>query len=362
MGRMETPHGEVLTPVFMPVGTRGTVKSLTPHQVWETGTRILLSNAYHLFLRPGADVVRMLGGLHAFMGWPGAVLTDSGGFQVLSLGLLVSIDDGAARFRSHLDGSIITFTPETCIRTQIALGSDILMCLDQPALYPATREDAQEAVRRTVLWARRCREVEVPASQALFGIVQGSVYSDLRELCARELLKLDFPGYAIGGLSVGEPAEEFHRIMQETALLLPEDRPRYLMGVGHPLDLVEGAAAGIDMFDCVLPTRNARHGKAYTFDGAFNLKRALYREDSRPIEEGCRCYACSRFSRGYIRHLLHEEEALGRTLLTIHNLNFFSRLMEKIRNGILSDSLETVRQEVSRVYPRKGYGEPSEKE
>lgn len=361
-GRLDTPHGQIETPVFMPVGTKATVKSLTPDQVWETGVRILLSNAYHLHLRPGPEVIEALGGLHSFMGWPGAILTDSGGFQIISLGGLIRIEDEAVRFRSHIDGSLVIFTPEQSVRTQVALGADIIMCLDQPVQYPASREQAADAARRTVLWARRSREIAVPDHQALFGIVQGSVYTDLREWCARELCRLDFPGYALGGLSVGEPAEEFYRVMRETAAMLPEDRPRYLMGVGHPLDLVEGAAAGIDMFDCVLPTRNARHGRAYTFAGSLNLKNAVHRNDSSPLEEGCPCYTCSKFSRGYIRHLLQEDEALGRTLLTIHNLRFFFRLMEKIRNGIRSGCMESVKEDIRRVYPRKGYGEAVSKD
>ncbi len=337
------------------------MKSLTPDQVWETGARILLSNAYHLYLRPGPEVIESLGGLHSFMGWQGAILTDSGGFQIISLGGLVAIEDEAVRFRSHIDGSLVTFTPEQSVKTQVALGADIIMCLDQPVQYPAGREEAMDAARRTVLWAKRSREIAVPDHQALFGIVQGSVYTDLREWCVRELCRLDFPGYALGGLSVGEPAEEFCRVMRETAAMLPEDRPRYLMGVGHPLDLVEGAAAGIDMFDCVLPTRNARHGRAYTFTGPLNLKNAIHRHDPLPLEEGCPCYTCSKFSRSYIRHLLQEDEVLGSTLLTIHNLRFFFRLMEKIRSGIRSGRMEFVREEIRRVYPRKGYGETASK-
>lgn len=361
-GWLRTPHGQIATPVFMPVGTRATVRSLTPDQVWETGARILLSNAYHLYLRPGPEVIESLGGLHSFMGWQGAILTDSGGFQIISLGGLVAIEDEAVRFRSHIDGSLVTFTPEQSVKTQVALGADIIMCLDQPVQYPASKEQAMDAARRTVLWAKRSREIAVPDHQALFGIVQGSVYTDLREWCVRELCRLDFPGYALGGLCVGEPAEEFYRVMRETAAMLPEDRPRYLMGVGHPLDLVEGAAAGIDMFDCVLPTRNARHGRAYTFNGPLNLKNAAHRNDPLPLEEGCPCYTCSKFSRSYIRHLLQEDEVLGSTLLTIHNLHFFFRLMEKIRSGIRSGRMGFVREEIRRVYPRKGYGETASKD
>lgn len=361
-GRLDTPHGQIATPVFMPVGTRATVKSLTPDQVWETGARMLLSNAYHLYLRPGHKAIEALGGLHSFMGWPGAILTDSGGFQIISLGGLVAIEDEAVRFKSHIDGSLVTFTPEQSVKAQVALGADIIMCLDQPVHYPASWERTADATRRTVLWAKRSKEIAVPDHQALFGIVQGSVYTDLREWCVRELCRLDFPGYAIGGLSVGEPVGEFYRVMRETAAMLPEDRPRYLMGVGHPLDLVEGAAAGIDMFDCVLPTRNARHGRAYTFAGSLNLKNAVHRNDPSPLEEGCPCYTCSKFSRGYIRHLLQEDELLGSTLLTIHNLRFFFRLMERIRSGIRSDRMESVREEVRRVYPRKGYGETAAKD
>ena len=361
-GRLRTPHGEIVTPVFMPVGTRAAVKSLTPDQVWDSGARILLSNAYHLYLRPGTEIIETLGGLHSFMGWQGAILTDSGGFQIISFGGLVAIDDEAVRFRSHIDGSLVTFTPERSITTQVALGADIIMCLDQPVQYPSGREEAADAVRRTVLWARRSKEIEIPEGQALFGIVQGSIYTDLRERCVDELCRLGFSGYALGGLSVGEPVQDFYRVMKETAAMLPEDRPRYLMGVGHPLDLVEGAEAGVDMFDCVLPTRNARHGRAYTFAGPLNLRNAAHRDDRSPLEDGCPCYTCSRFSRGYIRHLLHESEALGSTLITIHNLCFFFRLMEKIRNGILSGGIEPLKEEMRRLYPRKGYGEAASKD
>jgi len=351
LGRLRTAHGEIATPVFMPVGTQATVKSVLPRDVWDTGSRIVLSNAYHLYLRPGTEAVRDAGGLHAFMGWPGAILTDSGGFQIMSLAKLVSVDDGGASFRSHIDGSEIRFTPEDAVRAQVDLGSDIMMCLDECAPYPATRAEAKEAAERTVLWAKKAASVRVPKTQALFAIVQGSVFKDLREKCAEQLISLDFPGYAIGGLSVGEPKEEFFDLVGFTASMLPRDKPRYLMGVGHPVDLVKGAMLGVDMFDCVLPTRNARHGRAFTFFGPMNLKNSKYARDFSPLEEGCDCLACRGFSRAYIRHLMVSRESLAWTLLTVHNLRFFQRLMERVRRGISDGTLADLLAEVERLYP-----------
>lgn len=351
LGRLHTPHADIETPVFMPVGTQATVKSVLPGDVESTGSRIILSNAYHLYLRPGSETVRRAGGLHRFMNWPGAILTDSGGFQIMSLGHMVKVDDGGASFKSHIDGRPIRYTPRDSVRTQVDLGSDIIMCLDQLVTYPVRWEEAAEAVRRTTVWAREQREMEVPEKQALFGIVQGSTYKDLRERSARELSDLDFPGYALGGFSVGEPKAEFYELMAFTASLLPEAKPRYLMGVGHPVDLIEGALHGIDMFDCVLPTRNARHGRAFTFEGPLNMKNASHATDDRPIEQGCDCLACRGFSRSYIRHLLVAGESLASTLITVHNLRFFQRFMESLRHHIRQGTAWDFRAEMERLYP-----------
>jgi queuine tRNA-ribosyltransferase len=351
LGRLVTPHAEFETPAFMPVGTQATVKSVLPEDVWETGSRIILSNAYHLYLRPGTEVIRQAGGLHAFMNWPGAILTDSGGFQVMSLAHLVSVDDGGASFRSHVDGSPVRFAPDDSVRAQVELGADIIMCLDQCVPYPVSRDAAAEAMKRTVLWAAKARQVAVPDRQALLGIVQGSTFPDLREECSRALASMDFPGYALGGFSVGEPKAESYRLIGHTVGFLPESKPRYLMGVGHPADLVAGALRGVDMFDCVLPTRNARHGRAFTFQGPLNLRNAEHAADGSPLEEGCDCPACQGFSRAYVRHLLVAGESLAWTLLTLHNLRFFQRLMDRIRSSIREGSQEDLLREMERLYP-----------
>lgn len=351
LGRLATPHGEFETPVFMPVGTQATIKSVLPSDVWQTGTRILLSNAYHLYLRPGTGTVRDAGGIHTFMNWPGAVLTDSGGFQVMSLGHMVSVDDGGASFRSHIDGSLIRFTPEVSIKAQVDIGADIIMCFDQCVEYPASWGEAAEAMKRTVLWAGRAREMDVPSKQALFGIVQGSTYKELREECAAKLSAMDFPGYALGGLSVGESKEQLYDLTAFTAGLLPKGKPRYLMGVGHPVDLVKGALAGVDMFDCVLPTRNGRHGRAFTLEGPLNMRNAAHAGDRAPIEDGCDCPACRGFSRGYIRHLLVAGESLAWTLITLHNLRFFQRLMERLRESLRAGTERGLEEEMERLYP-----------
>lgn len=351
IGKINTVHGKIDTPVFMPVGTQATVKSVLPGDVWETGSRIILCNAYHLYLRPGPDIIRAAGGLHSFMDWRGAILTDSGGFQIMSLGHMVSISDKEAVFRSHIDGSLIKFSPEDSIRIQAALGADIIMCLDQCIKSPVSFDIAQEAMERTLLWAQRAKKVEIQSHQSLFGIVQGSVYPGLRKQCATELAAMDFPGYALGGLSVGESKQEFYDILHFTVQYLPKNKPRYLMGVGHPLDLIEGVMAGIDMFDCVLPTRNARHGRAFTFDGPLNLKNARFSHDFLPIEEGCDCRACQRFSRSYIRHLFSAKESLAWTLVSIHNIRFFQRFMDKIRDCIVDGTLVNFRAQIEELYP-----------
>ncbi len=351
IGTVKTSHGQFATPVFMPVGTQATIKSVLPSDVWETGSSIILSNAYHLFLRPGPEVIRAAGGLHSFMNWPGSILTDSGGFQIMSLGQMVSISDEAAVFRSHIDGSLVRFSPEDAIKAQTAFGADIIMCLDQCIRHPATYYEAKEAMERSLLWARRSREEEIPDTQSLFAIVQGSVFPELRKHCSLELAALDFPGYAIGGLSVGESKDDFYDILKHTTRYLPEDKPRYLMGVGHPVDIIEGVESGIDMFDCVLPTRNARHGRAFTFEGPLNLRNACFAEDFLPIEEGCDCATCQGFSRAYIRHLVLAKESLAWTLLTIHNIRFFQRFMERVRECVVNSTLQEFREEITRVYP-----------
>jgi queuine tRNA-ribosyltransferase len=351
VGKLKTAHGEISTPVFMPVGTQATVKALLPEDVWDTGSQIILCNAYHLFLRPGPDIVKAAGGLHQFMNWPGAILTDSGGFQIMSLAHLVSITDQEAVFRSHIDGSLVRFSPEDSIRVQAALGADIIMCLDHLTGWPVSRGDAREAMERTLLWARRAKKVEIGTHQSLFGIVQGSVYPELRRHCALELGAMDFPGYAVGGLSVGESKQQFYDILHYTCEFLPASKPRYLMGVGHPVDLIEGVMAGIDMFDCVLPTRNARHGRAFTFAGPLNLKNSKFATDFAPIEEGCDCRTCNSFSRAYVRHLFSAKESLAWTLVSIHNIRFFHRLMERTRQAVVDGSLANLRQQIQMLYP-----------
>lgn len=333
-GRLTTLHGVVETPVFMPVGTQGAVKALSPQDVEAVGARIVLANTYHLSLRPGEDIVAEAGGLHRFMNWPHAVLTDSGGFQVFSLADLRTIDDDGVTFASHIDGSLHRLTPERSIAIQEQLGADIIMAFDECAPYPISFEGAEAAVERTARWAERCVKAKTRADQALFGIVQGSVYEELRQRSCRQITALDFPGYAIGGLSVGEPKEDMHRILELLDPLLPEDRPRYLMGVGAPEDLVEGVARGVDMFDCVLPTRVARHGRIYTRRGPLNLMNARFARDFGPLEEGCTCEACSGFSRAYIRHLLRAKEFLGMRLASLHNLHFLFRLMDEVRTAL----------------------------
>lgn len=351
LGRIRTAHGEFNTPVFMPVGTQATVKSVLPRDVWDTGSKIILANAYHLYLRPGAAAVREAGGLHKFMNWKGSTLTDSGGFQVMSLGSTVKVTDEGASFRSHIDGSPVFFSPEVSVKAQVDIGADIIMCFDQCVPYPVSKEAAREAVVRTTKWAERAKNVSVPGTQSLFGIVQGSVWSDLRKESALALSSLDFAGYAIGGLAVGESKREFYDTVRFTVEYLPEDRPRYLMGVGHPVDLVEGALDGVDMFDCVLPTRNARHGRAFTFKGGLNLRNRRHASDYGPLEEGCDCAACREFSRAYVRHLLVAGESLAWTLLTVHNLRFFQRFMERLREAIREGREVSFRQDVEAAYP-----------
>jgi len=334
-GRLTTPHGVVETPVFMPVGTAATVKAVKPDDVKETGAQIILANTYHLYLRPGHEVVEKAGGLHGFMGWEGPILTDSGGFQVFSLAALGKITDEGVEFASHIDGSKHLLTPEKSIEIQRALGSDIMMAFDECVPYPAERGYVEESVKRTTKWLERCKAAHTDTSrQSLFGIMQGGMFDDLRRQSAEQIAELDLPGYAIGGLSVGEPKALMYEILDGCAELLPKDKPRYLMGVGSPDALLEGAALGVDMFDCVLPTREARHGRAMTRDGSVNLRNAVYTEDFSPLDAECECYCCRTFTRSYLRHLVMSKEILAATLISLHNLTFLSDLMAGARSAI----------------------------
>lgn len=334
LGILHTSRGVIHTPAFMPVGTQATVKTLTPEEVEELGAEIILSNTYHLYLRPGHELIRQAGGLHRFMNWRRPILTDSGGFQIFSLGPLRRITDEGVQFRSHLDGSLRFITPEKAMEIQAALGSDIAMAFDVCASYPCSYEDALTALERTTAWAERCRKVQPAPEQVIFGIVQGSVYPELRARSARALVDMDFPGYAIGGLSVGEPKSLMYEVLEYTTPLLPEDKPRYLMGVGTADCLWEGVARGVDLFDCVLPTRIARNGTALTSWGKLVVRNAAYADDFSPIEQDCDCYTCRNYTRAYLRHLFKAGEMLGPRLLTIHNLHFTLTLMKKIRQSI----------------------------
>jgi queuine tRNA-ribosyltransferase len=348
-GRLVTPHGDVETPVFMPVATQGTVKTLTQRQVEELGVPILLANTYHLMLRPGADRVASLGGLHRMMAWDRAILTDSGGFQVASLAALRRIDDEGVTFRSHLDGSLHALSPEKAVAIQEKLGSDIAMVLDECVLYPAEPSDIRRAATRSLAWAKRCRDAHRRHGQALFGIVQGGVDEGLRRDNARALIELDFPGYAIGGLAVGEPKELTRAVTEVSTEELPDERPRYLMGAGTPGDLVESVARGVDMFDCVLPTRNARNGTLFTSRGKLAIKNARYADDHGALDPECRCYTCTRFSRAYLRHLFVAKEMTARTLNTIHNLHFYLELMRRIRTAIDEDRYPALARELAEI-------------
>jgi queuine tRNA-ribosyltransferase len=350
-GRLHTPHGTIQTPVFMPVGTQATVKTMAPWELTEIGAGIILSNTYHLHLRPGEELVRDAGGLHGFMHWPGAVLTDSGGFQVFSLADLRKITDEGVQFRSHLDGSARFFSPESVMNIENALGADIIMAFDECPPYPATREYLEVSLRRTLDWAVRCKQAHRrPHDQALFGIVQGGEHRDLRKTAAEQLVELDLPGYAIGGLSVGEPKPLMHEVLEYTTPLLPTNKPRYLMGVGSPDDLFEGVQRGIDMFDCVLPTRIARNGTVLTSGGKLVIRNAKHARDMRPLDERCSCRVCQSFSRAYIRHLLKADEVLGIRLTTYHNLHFLLRTMESIQRSIEEDRFLSYKKEFYELY------------
>lgn len=334
-GVLHTPHGDVPTPIFMPVGTVGSVKGIELSLLEATGARIVLGNTYHLALRPGEELIKQLGGLHQFTGWKGPMLTDSGGFQVFSLAQRTKITEEGATFQSHIDGRRMMLSPERSIEIQEALGSDIAMCMDHVVGLPNTDDKIQDAMLRSVRWAKRCKEFATREDQSLFGIVQGGLNRNFRIECAQRLSELDFPGYAIGGLSVGEPPEEMYETLDYTTPELPQNKPRYLMGVGTPRDLIEGIARGVDMFDCVMPTRNGRNAMAFTAHGKMRLRNLKYREDDRPIEEDCPCPACRR-SRAYIRHLFIAGEMLGPILLSIHNITYYERLVTQCREAIFA--------------------------
>lgn len=336
-GRLHTPHGVIETPVFMPVGTQATVKTMTPDELKENNAQIILGNTYHLYLRPGHELVKEAGGLHKFMNWDRPILTDSGGFQVFSLGELRKIKEEGVTFRSHLDGSKHLFSPERVMEIEEAIGADIAMAFDECTPYPADYDYAKRSMERTTRWLERCIKAHTREDQALFGIIQGSMYKDLRTESAKEITSFDLPGYAIGGLSVGEPAEVMYEMLDINTDIMPINKPRYLMGVGAADNLVEGVKRGVDMFDCVLPTRIARNGTVMTKHGKLVVRNAEYAHDFRPLEEGCGCYACRNFTRAYIRHLIKSGEVLGIRLTTIHNIYFLTNLMKEIRNAILQD-------------------------
>lgn len=343
LGRLETPHGTVETPVFMPVGTQATVKTMTPEELEEVGASIILSNTYHLYLRPGHELIREAGGLHRFMHWNHPILTDSGGYQVFSLAQLREVTPEGVRFRSHLDGSEHFLSPEKVMEIEEALGADIIMAFDECPPYPSSYQYVAQSLALTLDWARRCRAVHKREDQALFGIVQGGVYPELRAKAVQALLEMDFSGYAIGGLSVGEPKEMMYRVLEDTVPLLPEDRPRYLMGVGSPDCLVEGVARGIDMFDCVLPTRIARNGTVFAGRGRLIIRDAAYARDFGPLDPECDCYVCRNYSRAYLRHLFKAKEVLALRLATYHNLYYLLRLMAQIRQAIAEGRFEEFR-------------------
>jgi len=340
LGTLLTGHGNINTPVFMPVGTQGVVKAMTHKELHEIGVTMILANAYHLYLRPGDEMIRRMGGVHAFSGWDGAMLTDSGGYQIFSLGVLREIKEDGVLFQSHIDGSRHFLTPEKMIKVQENIGADIAMCLDECVSYPSSYEYTEESVELTSRWAKRCREAKSEDGQKLFGIIQGGFYTDLRLKSAHEILGMDFDGYAIGGLSVGEPKGLMWDMVDAVIDLLPQDKPRYMMGVGMPEDLLEGVKRGIDMFDCILPTRLARNGTLFTWDGKMNLKNARFTEDMRPIDESCSCYTCRTFSRAYLRHLLVSHELTSFFLNTIHNVFFYTEFMQRVRNAVREGNFE----------------------
>lgn len=345
-GQWRTPHGIVETPAFMPVGTLATVKGLLPSQLRDAGTQMVLANTYHLALRPGSDVVAELGGLHRFMDWSGPILTDSGGYQVFSLAAMRKINDHKVVFRSHIDGSLLELTPERAVAIQEELGADCIMCLDECPPSGESVEKIQRAVDRTTLWARRCRDAQKRTDQALFGIVQGGIHAAMRERSAEGLLPIDFPGYAVGGLSVGEAPPLMYQTLDVTVPFLPEHKPRYLMGVGRPEDIVEAVCRGIDLFDCVMPTRNGRNAMAFTSTGPVKLRNSRYARDESPLDADCSCTACARYSRAYLRHLFVAGEMLGPILVSLHNVTFYQTLVRKLRQAVFNGSLSELRRQI----------------
>jgi queuine tRNA-ribosyltransferase len=357
LGKLRTAHGEVNTPVFMPVGTQGTIKSLSNEEVKACGAEIILGNAYHLYLRPGLDVIRKAGGLHKFMGWNMPILTDSGGYQIFSLAKLRKLTEKGAEFSSHIDGAKHFISPEGAVDIQMALGSDIMMTLDECVHYPAAKDYVEQSLELTTRWARRSRDHKDSAraeheGQLLFGIVQGGTYTDLRKKSADGLIGIGFDGYAIGGVSVGEPEELIHEISSYTAGLLPDDKPKYLMGLGTPPDILEAISNGIDMFDCVVPTRNGRNGQAFTWNGELQLRNAEYKEDFNPIDGDCGCYACKNHTRAYIRHLFNTQEIMGLRLVSLHNVHFYVRLIQLSRQAIRDGVFDRFRVDFKKKYNR----------
>lgn len=353
-GTLITPHSVIKTPVFMPVGTQGTVKGLSSDDLVRLGAEIVLANTYHLYLRPGHDLIREAGGLHAFMNWGKSILTDSGGFQVASLAGLRKVTEDGVRFTSHIDGSTHFFKPETAVAIQEALGADIIMAFDECVRFPASYDYVKAANTRTIKWAQRCKEAKSRDDQALFGIIQGGVFPDIREESARALVEIGFPGYAIGGLSVGEPKDKILPALESAIVHLPEDKPRYLMGVGTPWDFVEAVNRGVDMFDCVLPTRVARHGTAFTSSGKIIVRDKPYERDFTPLDPSCDCEVCRNYSRAYLRHLIRSKEMLGARLLSYHNVHFFIKFMQTIRNTIVNGTFNEFRKEFHRFCGTNG--------
>ena len=343
-GELLTAHGTVHTPAFMPVGSQATVKTLTPEDIKQIGFNMILANTYHLYLRPGMEVIKKMGGLHRFMGWDGAILTDSGGYQVFSLAPLRKISDDGVTFRSHIDGSEHFLTPELAVGYQEILGSDVAMVLDECSAYGDSKEKIRQAMERTHRWAERCLKAHKRKDQALYAIVQGGMFPEMRRQSAQSLAQMDFPGYAIGGLSVGEPKEIMLAMIGETIVSLPKDKPRYLMGVGSPEDLIEGVARGIDIFDCALPTRVARNGALFTAQGRINIRNAAYRTQDTPVDPDCDCYTCRTFSAAYLSHLFRAGELLALRLATIHNLHFIGKLMREIRESIVNNTFDVFRE------------------